>query len=312
MNKPWRNYRKASAYVSHATLRSGRTWGAACRHELRSCRTQGFTLIEVLISIVIMSFISLGIYQAITQTYRLRDTLLHEGEFFNGIQMAMSILERDYSMLYTPIMMVPPASAGASTVLGPNGQPIVPVPGAQSPGAGSGPALPEDSSQVTPYWTAMIHPSGIRPSHFIGADNKMSFVSASNIRVYKDSPESEFAKIQYTLQPDKSEDAVPSSQILIKTISPNVYSEDENKDNYKHTYALLSGITKFKLTYFQKKDTGEFQSNSSWDSDSTDTKNKYPDYVEITLEVKSPTRQFFEGTYRFRVETPINGIPDSF
>ena len=70
----------------------------------------GFTLIEVLIAMVLLTVISLAIFQATTTTYHLRDTLLHEGDFHNGIRLAVGILERDFSQLYTPALMIPRTS----------------------------------------------------------------------------------------------------------------------------------------------------------------------------------------------------------
>src|SRR5690348_1896944 len=48
----------------------------------------GFTLIEVMVSMAIMVFISLAIYQAMTETYKLREVLSVEGDFYNSIRLA--------------------------------------------------------------------------------------------------------------------------------------------------------------------------------------------------------------------------------
>src|SRR5687768_12421427 len=67
----------------------------------------GFTIIELLISIALLVIISFSIYQATTETYKLRDVLQDEGEFYNGVRMAMTIMNRDVVLLYSPLNVVP-------------------------------------------------------------------------------------------------------------------------------------------------------------------------------------------------------------
>jgi hypothetical protein len=70
----------------------------------------------------------------------------------------------------------------------------------------------------------------------------------------------------------------------------------------------LHGIKKFKLTYY-RRDTD--QTTNSWDSDSTDSKNLYPDQVILNLEVEGPDHMSFEGIYKFRPEIPLHGLDAS-
>src|SRR3954471_16711499 len=73
----------------------------------RNRNTSGFTLLEVLISIFLLVVISLAIYNATTESYRLRDSLANEGDFYNGIRLSMSVLERDIALVYSPTIMIP-------------------------------------------------------------------------------------------------------------------------------------------------------------------------------------------------------------
>lgn len=78
--------------------------------------SSGSTLIEVLIAMVLMVFISMAIFQTTTETYRLRDILMTEGDFYNGIRLSLGILEKDISMAYTPYSLNP-ENNGASQQL---------------------------------------------------------------------------------------------------------------------------------------------------------------------------------------------------
>ena len=67
---------------------------------------QGFTLLEVLIAMAILVFIAFSIYQATTQTFRLRDILSTEGAFYNNIRFATTVMWRDLSMIYSPLITI--------------------------------------------------------------------------------------------------------------------------------------------------------------------------------------------------------------
>jgi hypothetical protein len=94
----------------------------------------------------------------------------------------------------------------------------------------------------------------------------------------------------------------------VKTASPNAFDDDDSRDKMKQSYPLLRGVTRFRFRFYRKD---KKQWLNSWDSDSADLKNKYPDQIELSIEVKGPSRMFFEGTYHFRPEIPIDGINPS-
>lgn len=257
----------------------------------------GFTLLEVLVVMIVMGFISLGIFQAITETYKLRDALSNESDFYNGIRLSMDVIQRDVTALYSPAIMIPN-----------------PSPSSQPPGAPAPPTDPKDLEAInehptaTQYWGVPLNRTGIRPSHFIGTENKMSFISADHQRIYKDSPESIFAKVSYEINHDDLSGSIPDTSVLTKTESPNVWEEDESKDLMKRAFSVLRGIKVFKIQYY-RKDKDRWEKN--WDSDKDEFKNIYPDIVEISIEVVGPTQLSFTGKFRFRPEIPLHGLNPS-
>lgn len=268
----------------------------------------GFTLIEIMISMAILVMISFAIFEATTETYRLRDVLSSEGKFYNGIRLASLIVQRDIAMIYTPTLM----KANPTNQPGQNGAQN----GPQNMGGGSN-SLGDDLGQTFKFWAPAIEETGLRPSHFVGSDTKMSFVSLSHIRVYRDTPESEFAKITYELQADTSPDA--SGTILVKTEDPNAFTVDEKlgfaiQGPKPRRFELLRGIQKLSFSYYQK-DGNTWKITKSWDSDKDETKNRYPEIVEMkmevaNLEVPGTNKPLFEGTFKFRPEIPVNGVLD--
>ncbi len=252
--------------------------------------SDGFTLLEVLISIFLLVIISLSIYQATTETYKLRDVLMTEGDFHNGVRLAMGVLDRDISLLYTPLIMLPEEKAALA-------QPA----DAQDLDA----IISTDRSSV--YWSPAVNKTGVRPSHFAGTDSKLTFVSVSHIRIYKERPESEFTQVSFYLDSDPF-DRAAEGKVLFKTSDPNAFDEGGKVEQFKRTLPLLHGVKKWKYEYYSKE---RDRWDSSWDSESADNKNVYPDMIRVTLEVVGPSRLVFEGKYYFRPEIPLHGIDPS-
>ena len=256
----------------------------------------GFTVLEILISMALLVIISLAIFQATNETYKLRDVISNEGEFHNSIRLSMGILQRDIELLYSPVIILPnPVPSGS------------PAPGATDPNL-QAQTLSGDAGRVTDFWGAQVDKSGLRPARFLGTDKKMTFVSVSHIRTYKDSAESEFAKVTYEITSDKDKSYGDNNKLLLKTESPNVFDLEDDKDRFKRSYPLLHGIKSVTFKYF---DRNKKDGLSSWDTESVDHKDTFPDFVEVTLDVIGPAGLTFKGTYRFRPEIPFNGLDPS-
>ena len=260
----------------------------------------GMSLLEVLISMAVLVFISFGIYEATMETYKLREILSTEGDFYNGIRLATGILQRDISLLYSSTIAFPEKKGDSqqNSIKG-----VVPV--------NPPPPQGDDMNQTSNFWGPAINALGVRPSRLIGSEDKLSFVSLSHVRIYKDSPESEFVKISYALRRETNDPEYLDTSTLTKTESPNAFSIDDGKDPMSHTYEILHGIKKLNYTYYQR-DGNTWKKSRSWDSDKEETKNIYPDYIEVKIEVMGPKKQFFEGTFKFRPEIPLNGLSTTY
>lgn len=254
-------------------------------------KRDGFTLLEVLIAMVLLSIISLSIFEAITGSYRLRNTLHNEGDFYNTISLAIGILERDISQIYSPVIMAPETSStsGESSDI----DAIV---------AG-------DTNLATEFWGPAIDTTGIRPARLEGTQTSLLFVSASHTRIYKEAPESIFSKITYHLESnDDKESGLEGTQVLVKTENPNAFDLEEDEGDTLRVYPLLHGINNFKFMYYSKeKDRWE----SKWDTESADHKHIFPDIIRIEFELKGPGTLAFDGQYNLRPEIPLNGIHPS-
>ncbi len=258
-------------------------------------KQDGFTVLEVLISIFLLVIISFAIYQSTTETYKLRDVLSHEGEFYNTVRLSMSVFQRDLENAYSPLTLSPEPTSSASP------SPL---------GGGGGGSVDTEPQENTPneYYASSRDRHGIRPSRLHGTESVLTWISSSNLRMYRDSRESEFLKVKYELVGEKDPDYPTGLKMLVRTVSPDAFEYDEDKDQSRKRYTLLHGIKSWKYRYYSRE---KKQWLGSWDSDSSDYKNLLPDLVEIQLEVEAPKGLNFSGAYQFRPETPLNGLPST-
>jgi general secretion pathway protein J len=258
----------------------------------------GFTLLEVIIALAILVFIAFSIFQATTQTYKLRDSLVREGNFYNSIRLATTVMSRDITLIYSPIATLTNYKRpDINTPIDPQKEQALMV---------------DDLGQVFKFWGRAIDQTGVRPSRFVGTENKLSFITLSHIRIYKDSPESEFAKVTYEIKPEQStpDNPNPEGSVLVKTESPNAFAVDESKDQFLRSFEVLHGVKTLSYTYYLR-DGNTWKTFKNWDSDKEETKNQLPSFIELKLDVVGPKNLLFEGRYKFRPEIPIDGLSPS-
>jgi len=273
-------------------------------------RDEGFTLVEVMIAIVLLVMISVAIYQATTQTFRYRAKIINEGDFYGGIRLAMGLVDRDVAALFSPVNLNP------KNFPDPNPTPTTPVPpqgmGAQRTNqdrAGQPPQLEElqrsELGQLSEYWLGATDITAIRPSRFVGTENRIQFVSAAHMRIYKNSEECEFAKVVYELREVKDSDLGSDVKTLVKIEDPNVFDDTDKKGKLAKIYPLLEGVKKFVFRYY-RRDKKAWE--RTWDTNRDDMKGLYPDIIELTLEVAGPAKLAYKGLYMFKPETPFYGM----
>lgn len=245
----------------------------------------GFTLIEVLIAVTLLVFISFAIYRTVTQTFLLRSVLMEEGDFLNSIRLSMNLMERDLSNTLFPEMMSLPIPKASNI---PNG-------GDQGQyGASS-------DSPGSKYWGGLIYPTKpwqMRHTVFLGTESSLSFISASHGRMYKDSPESIYGKVSYALK----------EKVWVRTFSTYVFDLERDDEPKPKVYELMKGIESLKMRFYRKETD---QWTTQWDSTRTETKNIFPDLVEVSIHVRGGPRLTYEGKYFLRLEVPTHGIDPS-
>ncbi|MDO8461735.1 MAG: type II secretion system protein GspJ [Deltaproteobacteria bacterium] len=112
-----------------------------------------------------------------------------------------------------------------------------------------------------------------------GDQDELSFVSFSHVRYVKDIKESDQEEITYHLEPSKEN---PGEFALMKRVSspPDADSTIGGKG-----YPILDRVKGLSFRYYDSKRQEWFD---EWDSAGSDTPNKIPRAVEMTLTVENP------------------------
>lgn len=249
---------------------------------------RGFTLIEVLIAVTLLVFISFAMYRTVTQAFQLRAVLMGEGDFFNALRLSMGLLERDLATPLYPEML------------------NFPIPRAtQIPGTADLGQFDQTPPVASRFWGALVVPNqpiAWRHTAFQGTEQSLSFVTDSHRRMYKDSAESTSLKVSYQFKEGN----------LTRFASTAAFDVDRDDEPKPKAYMLLNNIEGFRFRYFFK---AKDQWLNQWDSTRSETRNLFPDLVELTLTVKSDNPQTsrlqYQGKYFFRVEVPTRGISAS-
>mgnify|MGYP001570413185 FL=1 len=268
---------------------------------LRYQNNSGLSLIEVLIAMAILAFISVRIYEITTRTFALREYLAQEGDFYNSVRLSMNILGRDIASIYSPLFILPEKAAtppGQTASTDPNEARLQ-----TELAMGMG-----DLGRVTTFWLGALDKTGVRPSRFIGSDSKISFVAVSHMRVYRDTKESNFARIVYQLEPDSENKEHPDARVLVKFESSNAFDDDEKNELGNLKTPLLHGIKKLQFRFFKKE---KEETVRAWDNEKEEFLKMFPDKVLVDLEAYGPGSLTFEGTYAFRPEIPFRPLDAS-
>ena len=252
---------------------------------------RGFTLIEMMIAMSILAFISMAVYQNTTQSFILRDNVERDGDFYNAIRVALDIMGRDLIHIYSPQAGALPGNLGQAPTQQKNNQ------------TGQMAAIPTEPP--TMFWGETINANGVRPSRFQGDSDKMSFLINSHMRLFKESHESDFSKIEYFLDDDKLAPKNRPAKALIKTENTAAFDMEDRDNDNKQRYVILGNIKSISIQYLDgEKDIW----NKRWDTMGIDHKGKFPNVIEVTVEVYMPdvnSTNTFKINQRYKPELPL-------
>lgn len=264
---------------------------------------RGFTLLEVIIAMGIMAFLSLFTVQAIQRALATKAKVQKDIDKQSTLRDALRIMERDINMafhyndtsldLYNQAQDIRKKIKQGGGLSGGGG-----ISGGLPPPIPTAGAVPDDPNEY-----AHKQPSKIK-TEFNGDAETLDFTSLSNVRMMENSPTSSQAEIGYKIKSCRRRTTQEqSSKCLWRRIS-NYIHEDITKEGQETV--LLENITEFKLRYLGPGKEGEWITAWKTGEGADDTtRDKFPYAVEITIEMKDPNPDAKDKTLRMTTVASI-------
>jgi prepilin-type N-terminal cleavage/methylation domain-containing protein len=207
----------------------------------------GFTLLEVLIAIVLLGFISLYTYKMVDNNTDTKDRVLKEDQLLMQTLTAMNRLDNDISQMYTPLYSFN-KSQTAPTADYQNGQ---------------GDQVQDNYSQqeTNPSFDGRTK-NGLLIPQFISDDrSSIQFFTTANRRKIADSKESRYAWIKYSLQSSTDEeDKKFGGYDLVRQILPvNIFGKDvlsilkDQSSSHAKAQVVLTRIKSLSFSFWDER-----------------------------------------------------------
>lgn len=250
---------------------------------------RGLTLLEVIISVAILAFISVFVAMSIQRGLRARAKIQQDIDRSVALREAVNLISRDIQLafnyrdintqLYNAAVRErckKPSPTASPTPAGGTG-------GASGSGSGGGTTSPSPTPTGLSDEQCQEKEEKI-VTQFIGESDKLDFTALSHVRLRKDDPTSDQAEIGYFLRNCKSRfKNQQGGQCLWRRISPII--DDDVTQGGQET-VLLENVKELTFRYLGEGTDGEWQKVWSSDGKSDTTKaGKFPLAVEVTLQV---------------------------
>jgi len=252
----------------------------------RKKNQNGFTLIEMIIALTIMSVLTVLSSQSIQQAIRSKVKLQSQVDEMSKVRDSLRVIERDINLAfhYRDLPLELDAEIYKQQKAPAASSPTNPaIPGAPAnPGQASN---PNDMSQFLndPKTKEKYQSKKDPTTQFVGKENSLAFATTNTGRIAEDQVGADFAKVGYSLRPCKKMDqSEGSTQCLIRRLDPWVEGDIEKGGDET---ILLEDVSEFKLQYFG---AGKQDWVSTWDTRGQDgaAKDNFPQAVEISLAIE--------------------------
>lgn len=247
---------------------------------------RGFTLIEILVSMAILAFISLYTYQSIERGARMKVKVQKDISRYSSVRDAMKVIERDINLafnyrdinidLYNEV-----GKARAEAANKPQQPNPAPIP--RQPNPTPTPQPPQQPKTFTPKENKVL-------TGFLGGPNDLNFTSLSHIRSGGDIKDSDQAEIGYFLKDCRNRTNKKwQSQCLWRRDTPIIDDDlEKGTEGSGVEQVLLENIVRFELRYLGPEKPEEWV--KQWYTNEKGEeyqRGKFPWAVEVTIETQN-------------------------
>lgn len=208
----------------------------------------GFTLIEVLIAITILSILMATMYTIVNDSTESKDRIIAEDRDALQLVTALERMESDFAQLYSPLYY----SARYEKKNSNRNQQF-----GNMDGDGNQVEIDPLASYIPSEKFPSISTSGnIIPKIENESKTELSFLTASNRRIVENSKQSNYAWVKYSIRSmteESSEKKEGADYELTRAIqTENIYNKEFNWDSVKE-YPLLKDIKTFQFEFWNAK-----------------------------------------------------------
>lgn len=256
----------------------------------------GFTLLEVLIAIAILSILMVSIYGIIDNSTESKDKITTEDRDKLSIETALTRLETDIEFLYSPLYFEATKKE--------DDQLFAKVFQKE--------ASAEEEIEESVYdekinrYESLEHYAGVSeynrpvPKVITEGTGNLIFFSATNRRLIKNSKQSRFQWVKYSVVTDPDSENKEAPLMLTRaTINENIYASTLEWDKQK-AHKVLGNLKEFKFSYYDKKRDKFFDS-----LDELSTNKLSPRLIKVSLSYASMNGENYEGQRVFRPNWPF-------
>lgn len=247
----------------------------------------GFTLVETIITLMIMAVLTIMAARTIQQAFRARNKIQNQIDQVSQVKDTLRLMERDINLAYHHLDLqkelaeelaktqkTPPPNQGQPPQQPMTQNPWATPPPPGTPGAPSNNPFLKTENRVSPT------------TQFVAKESEMHFVTMNTVRLMKDSPQADFGEVSYYVDGCKhrADKKFESGKCLFRRTSPLV---DKEPTKGGSSTQLLMDVTEFTLRYYSliQKDWRK-DWNSKEENGDANTKNRYPEAIEINLTVE--------------------------
>ena len=237
--------------------------------------SKGFTLIEVLITLMILGTMTVLAAQAIQQAIKAKGKLQGQIDDVSRMRDAMRLIERDINLAYH----YRDVEKEIDELVKKSGQTTSRGTGAPAGGSFFG-APPPTTTQTNNQGTQREVPRRDPVTNFMGTNESMDFVTMNGARTVRNTAMADFIEVGYSLKDCKNLVTDQNSKCLWRRSTPYV---DLDVTKGGDEVVLLENLTEFKLRYIGK---GKQDWVNEWKTDESGdgaTKGRFPTAVEISV-----------------------------
>lgn len=252
---------------------------------MRSTHQAGFTLIEVLITVMILGTLTVLAARSMQQAVQSKVKIQSQIDDVSRMRDTLKIMERDINLAFHYRDLEKELNDLIKKYQKPNSQ--NPPTGGLTPGGFSpGAVNPADSelAESNPNQAPRQDPT----THFIGSEDAIHFVTRNNSRMTTQQKYADFTEVSYSVKDCKSlKEEGGSSRCLWRRSHPYL---DEDVTAGGTEIVLLENVTEFSLKYLGK---GKQDWVTAWRTDQggdSVTKKNFPLAVEISLTIEKPDK----------------------